>query len=224
MWCWRAFQHRWQRVKMCTVTRGFAMFCLRYNLNMWRLVLHICRWISNICLSFVCKNLQKLCKLCQESHFVIQRRFLMDGRFLAHRLTKSHFSWPKKHPQSVQVHVANILEYSEFMSFYVSHDFLFSCFFSLRIYRTGLVNVEIWRSEFGMVLQFVCLLLHLVFDLLVTRVWIIQCYRGMSGTGRVIVDSGFTKICKEYWTTAGTPRYVSNCSAWLVLRERFRHP
>eukprot|EP00434_Breviolum_minutum_P002474 symbB.v1.2.002187.t3/scaffold96.1/size336774/4 len=47
---------------------------------------------------------------------------------------------------------------------------------------------------------------------------------GISGTGRVIVDSGFTKIYKEHWTTAGTSRYVSNCSAWLVLRERFRHP
>ena len=45
-----------------------------------------------------------------------------------------------------------------------------------------------------------------------------------SGTGRVIVDNGFTKIMKAYWTTAGTPCYVSNCSAWLVLRERFRRP
>ena len=78
-------------------------------------ILHICRWISSICF----QNLQKLCKLYQESHFVIQRRFLMDGRFLAHRPTKSHFSWPKKHPQSVQEHVANTLEYSEFMSFHI---------------------------------------------------------------------------------------------------------
>ena len=110
-----AFQHRWQHVKMRTATRGFTMFSFRYNLNMSRLFLHICRWISSICF----QNLQKLCKLYQESHFVIQRRFLMDGRFLAHRPTKTHFSWPKKHPQSVQEHVANTLEYSEFMSFHV---------------------------------------------------------------------------------------------------------
>ena len=47
---------------------------------------------------------------------------------------------------------------------------------------------------------------------------------GKMGTGRVIVDNGFTKIMRGQWTTAGTPRYVSNCSAWLVLRERFRRP
>ena len=49
-------------------------------------------------------------------------------------------------------------------------------------------------------------------------------FRGKSGTGRIVVDNGFTKIMSGYWTTAGTPRYVSNCSAWLVLRERFRRP
>jgi len=44
------------------------------------------------------------------------------------------------------------------------------------------------------------------------------------GAGRVVVDNGFTKLFKEYWTTAGTPRYVSNCCAWLALRERFKGP
>ena len=47
---------------------------------------------------------------------------------------------------------------------------------------------------------------------------------GKPGTGRVIVDNGFTKLYQSYWSTAGTARYVSNCSAWLVLRERFRRP
>lgn len=45
-----------------------------------------------------------------------------------------------------------------------------------------------------------------------------------AGPGRVVVDNGFTKIMKSYWTTAGTPRYVSNCCAWLALRERFKGP
>ena len=44
------------------------------------------------------------------------------------------------------------------------------------------------------------------------------------GTGRVIVDNGWTKLYKQYWSSAGTSRYVSNCTAWLVLRERFRFP
>jgi len=44
------------------------------------------------------------------------------------------------------------------------------------------------------------------------------------GAGRVVVDTGFTKLMKDYWTTAGTPRYVSNCCAWLALRERFKGP
>jgi len=48
--------------------------------------------------------------------------------------------------------------------------------------------------------------------------------RGKPGTGRVIVDNGFTKLYESQWNTAGTPRYVSNCTAWLVLRERFRFP
>uniref|UniRef100_A0A7S1WLE7 Uncharacterized protein n=1 Tax=Alexandrium catenella TaxID=2925 RepID=A0A7S1WLE7_ALECA len=45
-----------------------------------------------------------------------------------------------------------------------------------------------------------------------------------AGPGRVIVDNGFTKLYANYWTTAGTPRYVSNCCAWLALRERFKGP
>ena len=47
--------------------------------------------------------------------------------------------------------------------------------------------------------------------------------KAKEGTGRVIVDNGWTKLIDRFWTTAGTPRYVSNCSAWLVLRERFKH-
>ena len=68
-------------------------------------------------------------------------------KILAHRLTKSHFSWPKKHPQSVQVHVDNTLEYSEFMSFYVMSCFLISWLLSLRIKHTLLVNVENWKAS-----------------------------------------------------------------------------
>lgn len=45
-----------------------------------------------------------------------------------------------------------------------------------------------------------------------------------AGPGRVVVDNGFTKLMDKYWTTAGTPRYVSNCCAWLALRERFKGP
>lgn len=45
-----------------------------------------------------------------------------------------------------------------------------------------------------------------------------------AGPGRVVVDNGFTKIMNSQWTTAGTPRYVSNCCAWLALRERFKGP
>jgi len=44
------------------------------------------------------------------------------------------------------------------------------------------------------------------------------------GCGRVVIDNGFTKLMKEFWTTAGTPRYVSNCCVWLVNRERFKKP
>mmetsp|Transcript_38124 Transcript_38124/g.97415 ORF Transcript_38124/g.97415 Transcript_38124/m.97415 type:complete len:383 (-) Transcript_38124:137-1285(-) len=46
----------------------------------------------------------------------------------------------------------------------------------------------------------------------------------ISGTGRVIVDTGFTKIMRDQWDTAGTARYVINCTTWLVLRERFGCP
>lgn len=44
------------------------------------------------------------------------------------------------------------------------------------------------------------------------------------GPGRVVVDNGFTKLMATYWTSAGTPRYVNNCCAWLALRERFKGP
>jgi hypothetical protein len=40
--------------------------------------------------------------------------------------------------------------------------------------------------------------------------------------GRVIVDTGFTKLYKYYWTTAGQPRYVVNASVYLVdVEARF---
>lgn len=47
---------------------------------------------------------------------------------------------------------------------------------------------------------------------------------GRSGPGRVVVDNGFTKLMADFWTTAGTPRYVSNCTVWLVWWERFQSP
>ena len=37
--------------------------------------------------------------------------------------------------------------------------------------------------------------------------------RGRAGTGRVIVDNGFTKIYKSQWTSAGTPRLVRQQTA-----------
>jgi len=39
--------------------------------------------------------------------------------------------------------------------------------------------------------------------------------------GRVVVDTGFTKLGKTYWnTTAGTERYVRNVAVWLLNVER----
>jgi len=37
--------------------------------------------------------------------------------------------------------------------------------------------------------------------------------------GRVVIDNGFTKLMASYWETAGTPRYISNCCAWLIHIE-----
>lgn len=47
---------------------------------------------------------------------------------------------------------------------------------------------------------------------------------GKTGAGRVVVDNGFTKLMRGQWTTAGTPRYVSNAAAWLAWRERWKGP
>jgi len=48
--------------------------------------------------------------------------------------------------------------------------------------------------------------------------------RESKARGRIVLDNGFTKLMSDYWTTAGTPRYVSNCCVWLVNRERFLRP
>ncbi|CAE7654091.1 unnamed protein product [Symbiodinium sp. CCMP2592] len=45
-----------------------------------------------------------------------------------------------------------------------------------------------------------------------------------AGSGRVVVDCGFTKLMGKHWDQAGTARYVNNCCVWLVLRERFLSP
>jgi hypothetical protein len=34
--------------------------------------------------------------------------------------------------------------------------------------------------------------------------------------GRIIIDTGYTKLFPEYWDTAGTNIYVSNCMVWLT--------
>jgi len=45
------------------------------------------------------------------------------------------------------------------------------------------------------------------------------CERGQSNIkegGRLIVDTGFTKLGKNYWASAGQARYVVNASVWLT--------
>ena len=146
-------------------------------------------------------------KFWQELRFVIHIWFLMDGRFLARRPAKSQFFWPKKHPQSVQADVGNALHCNHLMLFQLNHV--------CSIRQCGKQNKH--------VLQFVKFV-----KVLKLAPFCATCSStipgGKLGTGRVIVDNGFTKIMRGQWTTAGTPRYVSNCSAWLVLRERFRRP
>lgn len=34
--------------------------------------------------------------------------------------------------------------------------------------------------------------------------------------GRIIVDSGYTRLFAEYWSTPGTNQYVSNANVWLT--------
>jgi len=41
-----------------------------------------------------------------------------------------------------------------------------------------------------------------------------------TSTGRVIVDTGFTKLYPDFWSTAGQARYVVNACVWLVDVER----
>lgn len=36
-----------------------------------------------------------------------------------------------------------------------------------------------------------------------------------SGSGRVVIDCGFTKLYENLWNTAGTARYVVNATCWL---------
>jgi len=48
------------------------------------------------------------------------------------------------------------------------------------------------------------------------------CERGMSnisGGGRIVVDTGFTKLYRRFWATAGQARYVVNATVWLVDLE-----
>jgi hypothetical protein len=43
------------------------------------------------------------------------------------------------------------------------------------------------------------------------------------GYGRVVVDTGFTKLWLK-WDSAGTPRYISNATVWLLgLEWRLNH-
>jgi len=51
---------------------------------------------------------------------------------------------------------------------------------------------------------------------------ILNCETGKSyyeGGGRIVIDTGFTKLFREYWATAGQARYVVNATVWLVDLE-----
>jgi len=48
----------------------------------------------------------------------------------------------------------------------------------------------------------------------------IACLESTSSTGRVIVDTGFTKLYPQFWSTAGQARYIVNACVWLVDVER----
>jgi len=40
--------------------------------------------------------------------------------------------------------------------------------------------------------------------------------------GRLLVDTGFTKLYPEYWSLAGQARYIVNAIVWLVdIEGRF---
>jgi len=55
---------------------------------------------------------------------------------------------------------------------------------------------------------------------------LLSCERGKSNFaegGRIIVDTGFTKLGRDYWAAAGQSRYVVNASVWLVdVEGRFQ--
>jgi len=51
---------------------------------------------------------------------------------------------------------------------------------------------------------------------------ILCCEKGQSNFndgGRIVVDTGFTKLYRQYWASAGQARYVVNASVWLVDLE-----
>jgi len=40
--------------------------------------------------------------------------------------------------------------------------------------------------------------------------------------GRIVIDTGWTKLYQDYWSGAGQSRYVVNASVWLVdIEKRF---
>jgi len=51
---------------------------------------------------------------------------------------------------------------------------------------------------------------------------ILCCEKGQSNFndgGRIVVDTGFTKLYREFWASAGQARYVVNATVWLVDLE-----
>jgi len=51
---------------------------------------------------------------------------------------------------------------------------------------------------------------------------ILNCERGQSNFedgGRIVVDTGWTKLYESYWGSAGQARYVVNACVWLVDME-----
>jgi len=54
---------------------------------------------------------------------------------------------------------------------------------------------------------------------------ILNCERGQSNFsngGRIVIDSGWTKLYRDFWADAGQSRYVVNASVWLTdVETRF---
>jgi len=51
---------------------------------------------------------------------------------------------------------------------------------------------------------------------------ILSCEKGQSNFndgGRIVVDTGFTKLYQQFWASAGQARYVVNATVWLVDLE-----